>query len=249
MTKGEFAKRISVIINKTRLRCRVKKDDKEFILSACKKTKQFKTIAEDETAWITIENVRAGPRYVRMLMLRRKEPGKRPSRQPCPKAKLVDAVYPPRKTKAKKAKNPVSSAKNHAKRVRVALRLHVADQIKRFRDCIVYPRLCPRTNKKLFNWMKIDIDHIDKSFLQLCDEFMEQEQIFYSDLLLSGPPNLKELQDERVSSAWQKYHAKHAKLAAVEASANRSAGSGDYEANLELLISPDPSSEVKLSGW
>lgn len=249
MTKSEFEKEISRIVNNTRLKCRVTKQDKLFLTEALKQTGRFATMGNDPTLWITVEKVAAGPRYVRMLVLRRRpDPTKRPSRQPCPKAKLVEAVYPT-KTSRKKSENPLTKYKNHALKVREVFRSAVANQIKAFRSDLTYPRRCARTQIKLYDWMKIDIDHFNKPFIQLCDEFLKSSELHYSDIQIKGPPNMKELCDKALEYKWQEYHKTNAVLAAVDFKENRSAGSSNYIPDEKLLKPADKSTGLDLVGW
>lgn len=249
MTKSEFEKQISRIVNGTRLKCRVKKSDKQFLIEALKKTSRFNTMANDPTLWITVEKVTAGPRYVRMLVLRRRpDPTKRPSRQPCPKSKLVEAVYPT-KVSRKKSENPLTKYKNHALKIREVFRSTVADQIRDFRKKLTYPRHCARTQAKLYDWMKIDIDHFNKPFIQICEEFLNSEKLYYSDIQIKGPPNMKELCDKTIENKWKEYHRSNAVLAAVGFKENRSAGSSNYVSDEKLLKSPDKSNHIDLVSW
>lgn len=250
LTKKAFSEALSKIINKTRLGCRVKGEDKQFVLQACKDSAKFSTIASDPTAFITVQNIKAGPRYVRMLVLHRIKPDKKTSRQVCPKNQLIDSLYPIKTTK-RKNKDPYAAAKRYAAKVRIAMRLVVADQIREFRQSLEYPVFCERTRKKLQEWMKTDIDHINKPFLQLCDEFLRENSLYYSDLTLIGCPNAKEIENEGVSLAWQKFHKLHAVLAAVDSSANRGAGCGDYVSDFSLLQRPPQGKDkgLQVEGW
>ena len=246
-TKASVAAKLSKIVKSTRLHCRVQGDNKTFILNACRKVERFATVANDPSVWITVEQVRCGIRYVRMLVLHRREPSaKRASRQPCPKAQLLDGLFP---SKKRKAQTPKQLAKQKAITVRSAMRVRVEDQIKDFRRSLEFPRFCERTRVELKEWSKVDIDHLGCPFVQLCDEFMKTQNLYYSDIVLKGPPNCKEVQNQGFNKRWEEYHRSEACLGAVDASANRSAGCGHYEPNEALWVRPDETGDLDMYGW
>ena len=76
--------------------------------------------------------------------------------------------------------------------------------------------------------------HVNKPFLQLCDEFVAGENLKYVDIVIVGPPNLKRFKDQKLGKAWVLYHEMHARLAPSTPKANRSAGSGEYQASEAL---------------
>ena len=96
--------------------------------------------------------------------------------------------------------------------------------------------------------MRLDVDHINKPFLQLCDEFIAGENMKYVDITLVGPPNLKRFKDQKLGKAWTLYHECHARLAPSSPKANRSAGSGEYQASeaLQGSFEGDPDDDVNL---
>ena len=57
----------------------------------------------------------------------------------------------------------------------------------------------------------------------------------YLDLTLIGPPNLKKFKDNKLQKHWVLWHEVNATLAPSLAKANRSAGSGEYQASETLL--------------
>ena len=94
--------------------------------------------------------------------------------------------------------------------------------------------ICHHTEATIRIGMRLDIDHINKPFLQLCDEFIAGENLKYVDIAIVGPPNLKRFKDQKLGKTWVLYHECHARLAPSSPKANRSAGSGEYQASEAL---------------
>ena len=84
--------------------------------------------------------------------------------------------------------------------------------------------------------MRVDIDHIGKPFVQLCDEFMAVNKLTYCDVPLIGPPNLKKFKDQVLWRAWQLFHEMHARLAPSLPRANRGAGAGASRATTQRFL-------------
>ena len=123
------------------------------------------------------------------------------------------------------------------------MRRLVDSQLRNYRKGLVRPCECFHTGKIIRYGQKIDIDHIGKPFLQLADEFVEAKGLKYCDIKVVGPPNMKRFADTQLQKAWILYHEVNAKLAPSLPKANRSAGSGNYDASEALIGTFEGSSE------
>ncbi len=225
LNKGEFSKKISSIIDNHRAGSKLIGKPRDFLITACRLADRFSEVANRTEVEVRVANRRIGPRSVKMLVI--KEGGKE---YPVPKGQLVDALYPAKAT-VRKA-NP---EKKHALAVRAAMRSAVDSQLRAYRKQLKYPLECWHTQQIIRLGMRMDVDHIHKPFLQLCDEFIESRDLTYCDIPLIGPPNLKRFKDQKLQKAWILYHEIQARLAPSLARANRSAGSGEYEAKEALI--------------
>ncbi len=222
--KGDFAKKISNIVDAHRTNSKLIGKPKDFILMACRLSEKFSEVANRPDVEVRVKLWRVGPRKVKIVVL--KQSGKE---YPVPKGQLVDSLYPPRKTV-----NHASPEKKHAALVRGAMRQYVDYQLRDYRKSLKYPVTCHHTEATIRIGMRLDIDHIHKPFLQLCDEFVTGENLQYVDIAIVGPPNLKRFKEQKLGKAWVLYHEMHARLAPSTPKANRSAGSGEYQASEAL---------------
>ena len=222
--KGEFSKKISAIVDGHRANSRIIGKPKEFVLTACRLTDRFSEVANRPEVTVHVSYWKTGPRKVKIIVM--KQGGKE---YPVPKGQLVDQLYPPRKTV-----NHAPPEKKHAMAVRSAMRQYVDYQLRDYKKSLKYPVTCHHTEAMLRLGMRIDIDHIHKPFVQLCDEFVAGENLKYVDIAIVGPPNLKRFKDTKLGKAWVLYHECHARLAPSSPKANRSAGSGEYQASEAL---------------
>ena len=186
-----------------------------------------------------IENVKAGPRNVKMVVLHRPSDNRK---QPVGKGQLTDQLYPARKTV-----NHASPEKKHAHAVRGAMRNAVDYQLRRYRKTLSWPCECINTGRMIRRGMRMDIDHIHKPFVQLCDEFVAAHDLTYIEIPLVGPPNLKRFKDSGLYDAWMVFHEMHARLAPSLPRANRGKGSDEYQASEELIGSYESSDEDEMS--
>ena len=115
------------------------------------------------------------------------------------------------------------------------MRTAVDLQLRKFRKAVRMPAECVHTGKIIRQGTPWDVDHIGKPFVQLCDEWVELQGLKYLDLSLKGPPNLKVFKDDKLQKHWKLWHETHATLAPALRKANRSAGSGEYQASEALL--------------
>ena len=226
LNKGEFSKKLSSVIDAHRANSKIIGKPKDFILTSCRLSERFSKVANEPNVEVRIRNISIGPRKVKVLHLKREDGFE----QPVPKGQLVDQLYPPRKT-VKHA----TPEKKHALAVRGAMRQAVDYQLKAYRKKAVFPLLCWTTEKMIRKGMRWDVDHINKPFIQLCDEFVSSHDLTYCDIPLIGPPNLKRFKDKTLWGAWQLYHEMHARFAPTLPKANRSKGSGEYQASEALL--------------
>ena len=235
--KGEFQKKLSIVVDGHRVNSKLIGKPRDFVLTACRLTDRFSKMANEPGVEVRLRNMKAGPRTVKVIMLRREDGFE----QPVPRGQLVDQLYPPRKTV--RHANP---EKKHAMAVRGAMRSAVDVQMRDYRKTLQYPLTCYHTEKMIRRGMRVDIDHIGRPFVQLCDEFIASQNCTYCEVTLCGPPNLKKFKDGVLWRAWQLYHEMHARLAPSLPKANRGAGSGDYEASEALIGSFAKQSEEDL---
>lgn len=226
MGKGEFGKKFAAVVANHRTGTKLIGKPRDFILLACRLTDRWSKMANDPTVDVRIKNVRTGPRQVKMAVLVRPD-GRE---QPVGKGQITDLLYPPRKTV-----NHASAEKKHSMAVRGAMRTAVDYQLRDYRKTLKYPVECYHTQRQIRRGMRLDIDHIVKPFVQLCDEFIEMKGLKYVDVAIVGPPNLKRFKDQQLQGAWVLFHEMHARLAPSIPKANRSAGSGEYQASEALL--------------
>lgn len=224
--KGEFQKKLGNIVDAHRVNSKLIGKPRDFVLTACRLSTRFSKMANEPGVEVRLRNMKAGPRTVKVIMLKREDGFE----QPVPRGQLVDQLYPARKTV--KHANP---EKKHAMAVRAAMRTAVDSQLRDYRKTLQYPLSCFHTEKTIRRGMRVDIDHINKPFVQLCDEFLTTQKLTYCEIPLIGPPNMKRFKDSTLWGAWQLYHEMHARLAPSLPKANRGAGSGTYEASEELI--------------
>ena len=226
LNKSEFQKKLSNIVDAHRAGSKVIGKPKDFILIACRLSERFSKVANEPEIEVRLKNMKIGPRKVKCIHLKRKDGFE----QPVPRGQLVDTLYPPRKTK-----NHASPEKKHALAIRSAMRTAVDYQLRKFRKAVRLPAECHHTQRQIRIGMRWDVDHIGRPFLQLCDEWVELQGLTYLDLTLIGPPNLKKFKDNKLQKHWVLWHEVNATLAPSLAKANRSAGSGEYQASEALL--------------
>tara|TARA_R110001592_G_scaffold129936_2_gene342766 strand:- start:2290 stop:3042 length:753 start_codon:yes stop_codon:yes gene_type:complete len=226
LNKGEFGKKLGNIVDAHRVGSKLIGKPRDFVLTACRLTTRFAKVANEPNVEARVKNIKAGPRNVKVIVLKREDGFE----QPVPRGQLVDQLYPPRKT-VRHAK----PEKKHAQSVRSAMRTAVDSQLRDYRKTLVYPVTCHHTERIIRRGSRVDIDHIYKPFVQLCDEFVASQNLTYCEVPLVGPPNMKRFKDSTLWRAWQLFHECHARLAPSLPKANRSAGSGTYEASEALI--------------
>jgi hypothetical protein len=167
----------------------------------------------------------AGGRKVKMISLERGI-----TRQPVPKAKLVDALYP-----VKKIATTATPEEKHYNAVKASMRGGIFYQLKSYRDSCGPTAICSISGKKIVPGMRTDIDHIGMTFSEIADAFIREKCLNYSLITLKGPPTAKVFSDQELWQQWVHYHLQHARYSLTLASANRSKGCGDYTTPPELL--------------
>jgi hypothetical protein len=236
LTKKEFTEKFTRIVNNHRANSKLVGEPLEFILRACRLTDQWGKLANDPEVSVHLRNVDiAGGRKVKMVSLERG-----PSRQPVPKAKLLDTLYPPKKMACTATPEEV-----HYNKCKSAMRLAIHYQLKAYRDSVNLPIVCSLTGRKIRLGVVTDVDHISTTFSELADRFIESKGLKYSDIVLKGPPTGKVFKDEILWQEWIQYHLQTARYALVCASANRSKGSDGYRTPEDLygsFKSEDPES-------
>lgn len=225
LTRKDYTDKLSRIIANHRVNARLIGEPRDFILRSCRLYQTWVKMASDPDVQVYLRNVDiANGRKVKLVSLE-----KGPTKQPVPKAKLIDALYPP-----KKIKTSATPEERHYNSVKVAMRDGVKDQLKNFREGVSFPTLCYLTGRELNKWHKMDVDHVVMSFSEIADSFIRGHDMQYTDVVLTGPPNAKRFKDLTLWVDWQEYHLDKAQFSLVCASANRSKGAGDYETPEEL---------------
>jgi hypothetical protein len=237
LTKGEFSKKLSRIVETHRSGSKLIGQPRDFIITAARLAEKFSTVANEPETEIRVKLWPCGPRRVKMAVMQRSN-GKE---YPLPKNQLIDQLYPPKQTV--RTPNP---ERKHVTAVRAAMRQLVDSQLRAYRKTLQYPLECHVTGKQLRPGMRVDIDHLGKPFVQIADEWVALLDLTYCDFVLVGPPNLKKFKDKAFNDAWPMYHDDHARLIAVCAAANRSKGSGDYATPLEIVGSFDKQTDEEI---
>lgn len=220
LTRKDYSEKLSRIINNHRVNAKLIGEPKEFVLRSCKLHQTWAKLAADPNTEVYLRNLEiAVGRKVKLISLECKG-----SKQPVPKAKLVDALYPP-----KKIKTSASVEEVHYNKVKAAMRTGIKYQLTEFRKSVELPTFCFLSGRELRKGSKIDVDHSGLSFSRIADSFLEFKGLLYTDISLEGPPTAKRFRDKELWKEWLDYHKEVAKLELVCASANRSKGAGDYE--------------------
>jgi hypothetical protein len=236
LNKTEFSDKIGRIIKNFRAGSKIIGEPRDFIIRCCKLTERWGKLANDENVLIYLRNIEtAGGRKVKMLSLERGT-----TQQPVPKAQLVSALYP-----TKRIATSASPEEKHYNAVKASMRFAVTYQLKAFRDSCHLPIICHITGKKILLGMRTDVDHVGKTFSELCDDFIREKCLNYSLITLKGPPTAKVFTDRALWESWIYYHLQHARFALALASGNRSKGADGYETDATLIgsfKSDDPDS-------
>ena len=226
LNKSEFNEKISRIIQNFRANSKLLGEPKEFVLRCCRLTERWGKLANDPDVIVYLRNIEtAGNRKVKMISLERGT-----SRQPVPKAKLVDELYP-----VKRIATSATPEEKHYNSVKASMRNGVFYQLKAYRDTIELPIICSITGKKIRPGMRTDVDHIGMPFSEIADNFIQSRGLKYTDIVLKGPPTGKVFKDSELWSQWVSFHLEHARFSLVCASDNRSKGASGYQTPEELL--------------
>jgi hypothetical protein len=236
LNKTEFSDKIGRIIKNFRAGSKLIGEPRDFVLRCCKLTERWCKLANDENVLIYLRNVEtAGGRRVKMIALERGG-----TSQPVPKAQLVSALYP-----TKRIATSATPEEKHFNAVRASMRFAVTYQLRAFRDSCHLPIICHITGKKIIPGARADVDHVGKTFSELCDDFIREKCLNYSCILLCGPPTAKRFKDTALWESWIYYHLQHARFALALASGNRSKGADGYNTDASLIgsfKSDDPDS-------
>jgi len=225
LNKTQFNEKLGNIIKNHRAASKIIGEPRDFIIRCCKLTERWNKLANDpETAVYLRFNDTAGGRRVKMIYLERGS-----TKQPVPKAKLVDELYP-----VKKIATTATPEEKHYNNVKAAMRGAIYYQLKSFRDSVQLPIVCYLTGLKIRPGTRTDVDHIGMSFSEIADKFLCEKCLDYSAITLKGPPTAKVFSDTKLWEEWVMYHLQHARFSLVCASANRSKGCGDYVTPVEL---------------
>ena len=226
LNKTEFSQKIGRIIQNFRASSKLIGEPREFVIRCCKLTEKWGKLANDPEVIVYLRNIdTAGGRRVKMLVLERGG-----TQQPVPKAQLVSALYPPKKTAT-----TATPEEKHYNAVKAAMRNGIFYQLKSFRDNCSLPCVCYLTGKQIRPGMRTDIDHIGMTFSEICDEFVREKSLNYSRITLKGPPTAKVFADNVLWQEWVAFHLQKARYALTLASANRSKGADGYTTDPELL--------------
>jgi hypothetical protein len=226
LTKTQFNEKISRIIQNFRANSKLIGEPKEFVLRCCKLTEKWRKLGGDPEVVVYLRNIEtAGGRKVKMISLERGG-----TKQPVPKQKLVDALYPP-----KKIATSATPEEKHYNAVKAAMRQGIAPQLKQFRDWVDGQVVCSITGKKIRPGMRTDVDHVGLTFSEIADTFIQENGLTYSEIVLKGPPTGKVFTDGELWVQWQEYHQAKARYSLVCSSANRSKGADGYTTDPTLL--------------
>ena len=178
----------------------------------------------------------AGGRRVKMLSLESNG-----GRVPVPKGKLVEALYPTKKTAS-----AATLEEKHFNAVKAAMRRGVEHQLKEYKATVSYPIECLVTGRLLRKGIRVDVDHYGKPFSQIADEWVEHNMMTYADIVLCGPPTGKRIKEDLLWNSWKEWHKENARLAVVCAKANRQKGAAGYATPVELLGSFKPQADDEI---
>jgi hypothetical protein len=142
----------------------------------------------------------------------------------------VSALYP-----TKRIATSATPEEKHFNAVRASMRFAISYQLKAFRDSCHLPIICHITGKKIIPGARTDVDHVGKTFSELCDIFLLKKNLKYTDILLVGPPTAKRFKDVTLWEEWIYFHLSEARYSLAMSGANRSKGSDGYETCKELL--------------
>ncbi len=225
LNKGEYSDKLGRIISNHRANSKLIGEPAEFVLRSCRLVETWMKLAGDPEVKVYLRNVDiAGGRKVKMISLERGG-----TKQPVSKSKLVDALYP-----AKKTATSATQEEKHYNAVKAAMRNGVSDQLRTFRESVKLPVLCYLSGMHIRQGTKTDVDHVEKPFSEICDCFVRQKNLCYTDIALIGPPTAKRFKNDQLWAEWQAYHEFHARYALALASANRSKGSDGYATPSDL---------------
>jgi hypothetical protein len=226
LNKTEFSEKLSRIIKNFRAGSKIIGEPKDFVLRCCRLTEKWGKLANDSETLVYLRNIDiASGRKIKMIVLQRGN-----TQQPVPKAQLISALYPTRKMATS-----ASPEEKHFNAVRASMRFAVTYQLRAFRDSCHLPIICHITGKKIIPGARADVDHVGKTFSELCDDFIREKCLNYSCILLCGPPTAKRFKDTALWESWVAYHLQHARFAVTLASANRSKGADGYETDVTLI--------------
>ena len=163
MNKSGYAEKLGRIISNHRVGSRIIGEPAEFVLRSCRLAEQWAKLSGNPAVLVYLRNVElAGGRKVKMLSL---EVGT--TKQPVSKAKLIEALYPTKKTVA-----TATAEEKHFSAVKAAMRNATRYQLKVFRDSVKYPCVCCITGKSIRLGQKTDIDHVGMPFSEIADRFV-----------------------------------------------------------------------------
>lgn len=237
LTKKDFTEKIGRIIDNHRANSKIIGEPREFVLRSCRLSDRWIKMAQRQDVVVCCRyQDMAGGRRVKMLTL---EVGN--TKQPVPKGKLVEALYP-----TKKIATTATLEEKHFNAVKAAMRRGVEKQLRDYKATVGYPIECMVTGRLLRKGVRVDVDHYGKPFAQIADEWVQHCMMTYADISLSGPPTGKRIKDDVLWASWQEWHREHARLAVVCAKANRQKGAAGYATPVELLGSFKPQAEDEI---
>jgi len=224
MNKSDFSKNWTRLTKKYRCGSKIIGKDRDFIIESCKKTKTYKKNSSRNKIIVTPKIIKiANSRKVKMLILKISKD----FYQPISKGKIVEELYPTKKRS--------SSNNNIISQVRNSMRFAIQDEIKEYRNSLIFPKICLISGLKITTKGQIDIDHYENPFVKIADDFLVYNNLNYSQIKLKGPKNAKVFEDEDLWKSWKTWHKFKSKLIPVLKSYNRSKGCGDYKSPKSVL--------------
>lgn len=229
MNKTNFTKELTNIIKTSRVGKPLNGEPLRFVLDACLKSNLYKTKASRDEVQVIPRMRKLGKIRQKFLML--VEDNKELA---IFKGKLIESLYP-KKTK-------VNPEREHRTKVLASMRSLIEPQILAYREgqkkkIATLVKLGEREKARELNKCKLTgqplttcrvaVDHITP-FIQLVDQWLELNELTFSDIKLKGRGNIKSFTSTKLANSWVDYHLDKASLQLTCSKANSRAGSKGY---------------------
>lgn len=121
----------------------------------------------------------------------------------------------------------VNHRKNHKKAMREALKNNDTEEFIRLSTC-------PYSGNKISS-MKTHVHHAGKPFIQLVEEWLQENNLQIDTIKLKGRNSFKKFKDESLEDSWCRYHSENSVLEIISAVENMRMGAGDYSPGQSTL--------------